>query len=210
MSDNHERAELRRTSLFLAGVAVFGVLALVELVVQDSRSGSPSVNKSDTSFQALPPSENLMVGKKLLGANQPDEAVLHLQAIPSTAPEAEEAVKLLVDAKTLRLQREANQSIHQRQEAQEQRERGNPLSSFWPSTVRVQTDMNSSWLDQEERVCVSYPDDHGTVAVMHCEGPDRPDAHNIPVTFWGSVDRGKSTDWKCRRESEKFVCRAMD
>jgi hypothetical protein len=59
-------------------------------------------------------------------------------------------------------------------------------------------------------MCVSYPDAYGKVIGVHCEGSASKDSHNIPVTFWGSVERGKSSDWKCRRESEKFVCRAID
>jgi hypothetical protein len=87
-----------------------------------------------------------------------------------------------------------------------------PFSSYWPTTVRVQTNMDSLWLDQEEKTCVSYPDNEGKIAVVHCGSSDssKSDSHNIPVTFWGSIDRGKSSDWKCQKESEKFVCRATD
>lgn len=134
----------------------------------------------------------------------------HLRAIPTTAPEGEEAVKLLVDARTARLEEEAAQSKLQQQLAEQQKEQNAALFSYWPTTVRVQTDMNSFWLDQEERVCTSYPDEHGRVGGVHCDSSLNSDNHNIPVTFWGSVDRGKPSDWKCRRESEKFVCRALD
>jgi hypothetical protein len=38
----------------------------------------------------------------------------------------------------------------------------------------------------------------------------REDGNNIPVTFWGEVDRNTVSDWKCRRENDRFVCRATD
>ena len=84
------------------------------------------------------------------------------------------------------------------------------LSSYWPATVRVDTDMDSFWLPKEERTCQTYPGDEGRVAVVACNGEGSHRDHNIPVKFWGGVDRNTVSDWKCRREGEEFVCRAID
>lgn len=184
---------------------IVSLVILVGFVVVVFIVGAHQEDQQDKWFDSLPPSEHLLNAKKLFAANQTDEAIRHLQAIPSTAPEVDEAVRLLVDAKTQKLQQEA--AVRQRQV---EKERDSDLSSYWPTTVRVQTDMNSFWLDQEERVCVSHPDEKGRVVGVHCDSSEHSDSHNIPVTFWGSVERGKPTDWKCRKESEKFVCRAID
>jgi hypothetical protein len=157
-------------------------------------------------FDSLSGSEHLTRAKRLLSAHQVDEAMRHLQAIPANAPESEEGVKLLVEAKTLKLQEEAAESGVREKQARG----GSFLSSYWPTALQVRTDMNSLWLDQEERTCASYPDKSGRVAVIHCDSSEHSDAHNIVVTFWGSVERGKSSDWKCRKQSEKFVCRAIN
>lgn len=82
------------------------------------------------------------------------------------------------------------------------------LYSYWSTTLRVDTDMDSFWLQGEERTCQTYPDNHGKVVVVSCSGG--PANHNIPVTFWGGVDRNKVSDWKCRREGDRFVCRAIN
>ena len=81
--------------------------------------------------------------------------------------------------------------------------------SYWPTTVRVDSDMDSFWLNNEERVCQTYPDSKGRGAVVACSSGSHRD-HNIPVRFWGGVDRNDVSDWKCRRESDQFVCRAID
>ena len=59
------------------------------------------------------------------------------------------------------------------------------LSSYWPTTVRVDTDMDSFWLVNEERMCKTYPDDKGRVSVVSCKPSDSYKDHNIPVKFWG-------------------------
>jgi hypothetical protein len=85
--------------------------------------------------------------------------------------------------------------------------------SFWPTTVRMDTDMDSSWLSDEERTCQTHPDEKGKVSIvvynLRPEGVWRI-SHNIPVKFWGGVDRNTVSDWRCRREGEIFVCRAID
>jgi hypothetical protein len=86
-------------------------------------------------------------------------------------------------------------------------------SSYWPTTVRVNTDMDSFWLPQEERTCQTFPDDKGRVSIVTCDATAHAN-HNIPVKFWGGVDRDTVSNWKCRREkdifSDEFVCRAID
>jgi hypothetical protein len=99
------------------------------------------------------------------------------------------------------------------QEAQKARDSDAEIHSYWSTTVRVDTDMNSSWLADEERVCQTYPDEHGRVATVRCDA-DAGSIHNIPVAFWGGVDRNTISEWKCRRQkgvlSDSFVCRAIN
>jgi type II secretory pathway pseudopilin PulG len=82
--------------------------------------------------------------------------------------------------------------------------------SYWSTTLRVDTDMDSSWLADEERTCQTYPDDKGKVSVVGCNATGSHRDHNIPVKFWGGVERNTVSDWKCRREGDEFVCRAID
>jgi hypothetical protein len=84
------------------------------------------------------------------------------------------------------------------------------LHSYWPTTLRVDTDMDSFWLDNEERTCQTYPNSKGRVSVVACNASGSHRDHNIPVEFWGGVDRNTVSDWKCRRESNSFVCRAVN
>jgi TPR repeat protein len=92
--------------------------------------------------------------------------------------------------------------------------KGSNSLSYWPNTIRVDTDMDSSWLIDEERTCQTYPNDKGRIAVVNCNQSGSHRDHNIPVTFWGDPDRNISSDWKCRREksifSDTFVCGAID
>lgn len=84
------------------------------------------------------------------------------------------------------------------------------LDSYWPTTLRVNTDMDSFWLPGEERTCQTYPDHNGRVATVACTSSGTHQDHNIPVKFWGGVDRNSASDWKCRREGDEFVCRAIN
>jgi len=93
---------------------------------------------------------------------------------------------------------------------QRQRDDNAQLSSYWPTTLRVDTDMDSFWLNNEERTCQTSPDDKGRVARVTCSGNASHQDHSIPVKFWGGVDRNTVSDWKCRREGDEFVCRAID
>lgn len=97
---------------------------------------------------------------------------------------------------------------------QRKRDEDAETSSFIPTTLRVDTDMDSSWLPDEERTCKSYPDEKGKVNAVNCSGDISKQNHNIPVQFWGGIGRNTPSDWKCRRErnllSDNFVCRAFN
>jgi len=92
---------------------------------------------------------------------------------------------------------------------QKHRDEEAQASSYWSTTVRVDTDMDSFWLPDEERNCRTFPDDKGTVATVLCDATAHAN-HNIPVKFWGGVHRNTVSDWRCRREGDTFVCRATD
>lgn len=97
---------------------------------------------------------------------------------------------------------------------QKKRDEDALLHSYWSTTVRVDTDMNASWLPDEERECQTYPDLNGKVSTVRCTSSNEGATHNIPVEFWGGVDRNTVSNWKCRREKglldDRFVCRAID
>jgi len=98
--------------------------------------------------------------------------------------------------------------------AQAARDADAELYSYWSTTLRVDTDMNSSWLPSEERTCQTYPDYTGKISRVTCNSTGSHRDHNIPVKFWGGVSRNTVSDWKCRREkdllSDEFVCWAID
>ena len=94
--------------------------------------------------------------------------------------------------------------------AQEARDEEARVYSYWPSTLRVDADMDSFWLNHEERICQTHPDEHGRIGVVSCDPTRDHQEHNIPVRFWGGVERNIVSDWKCRREGDDFVCRAID
>jgi hypothetical protein len=96
---------------------------------------------------------------------------------------------------------------------QRKRDEDAQLHSYWSTTIRVDTDMNSSWLQDEERTCQTYPDSKGKVSTVRCT-TNEGTVHNIPVTFWGGVERNTVSNWKCSREKslldDHFVCKAID
>ena len=99
-------------------------------------------------------------------------------------------------------------AAHERQ--QKQRDDDAEVNSYWATTLRVESDMDSFWLNNEERTCRTFPDDKGRVARVNCSANASHQDHSIPVKFWGGVDRDTVSDWKCRREGDDFVCRAID
>lgn len=96
---------------------------------------------------------------------------------------------------------------------QKERDVDAQIYSYWSTTIRVNTDMDSFWLPDEERTCKTLPDERGRVASVTCDATAH-GGHNIPVEFWGGVDRNTVSDWRCRREmdslQDKFVCRALN
>jgi hypothetical protein len=159
-----------------------------------------------------------------------DEASRHLERIPASAPEHSEASQLLAAIRLEQAERrrcaaieqieeerreEQARAAHERREEepkteQERRDDDAWIFSYWSTTMRVDTDIDSFWLPNEERTCQTYPDNKGRVAVVACNAEGSHRDHNIPVKFWGGVGRGTVSDWKCRREGDEFVCRAID
>ena len=96
---------------------------------------------------------------------------------------------------------------------QKERDVDAQIYSYWSTTIRVNTDMDSFWLPDEEHTCKTLPDERGRVAAVTCDATAH-GGHNIPVEFWGGVDRNTVSDWRCRREmdslQDKFVCRALN
>jgi hypothetical protein len=149
--------------------------------------------------------------------DEPDKATHHLEAIPRTSPEYREAAELLLSigeqerARARALAKEQSETaLPKASDEQKGRDENAQLSSYWPTTIRVDTDMDSFWLNDEERTCQTYPDAKGRVATVACSASGSHRDHNIPVKFWGGVDRNTISNWKCRREGDNFVCRAID
>ena len=59
----------------------------------------------------------------------------------------------------------------------------------------------------KEIVCQSYSDDKGSLVLWSSEPGE---THNIPVTFWGGIDLGNPSKWKCRKEGDTLLCQLMD
>lgn len=165
-------------------------------------------------FDHLSPSEHLRIAKANSTIN--GLASRHLVAIPRTAPEYPEAQALLTpllvdeEAHQARLAKELSDPRYTQAQEQAKRDEDAQIHSYWPTTLRVDTDMDSFWLKGEERVCQTYPDEKGRVSVVACNLTSSRRDHNIPVKFWGGVDRNVISGWKCRREDDDFVCRAID
>jgi hypothetical protein len=157
-----------------------------------------------------------------------------LSFITAAAPEHQQALNLLAaiqaqsspafaaasrawDQEPVRPQQQNRYLEQEREKAQaEQRTRDEDaeLSSYWPTTIRVDTDMDSFWLPNEERVCQTYPDNKGRVVIVACNARGEHRDHNIPVTFYGGVNRNTISEWKCRKEKslfhDGFVCRSVN
>lgn len=165
-------------------------------------------------FNHLSPSEHLRIARE--NSTIPSIAIPHLEHIPPTAPEYREATELLATIRANEkadqeaLQREQSDPANIRAEQQAKRDDDARFDSYWPTTLRVDTDMDSFWLRDEERTCQTYPDEKGRVAVVACNATGSHRDHNIPVKFWGGVERNTVSDWRCRREGDDFVCRAID
>jgi hypothetical protein len=107
-------------------------------------------------------------------------------------------------------QQKQNEQAAARERAQRYRDEEAEVSSYWPTTLRVNTDMDSFWLNNEERTCQTFPDDKGRITRVTCSENASHQVHSIPVKFWGGVDRNTVSNWNCRREGDEFVCRSID
>ena len=159
-------------------------------------------------FDHLSPAEHLQIAKQ--NSDIPGIVFEHLEAIPKTAPEYKEVPALLDAAKEVAKEDDLRHQRIEEENAKTQRDSVAKLSSYWPTTVRVDTDMDSFWLQGEERTCQTYPDGNGRVSVVACNDSGSHRNHNIPVKFWGGVDRNTVSSWRCRREGDDFVCRALN
>jgi hypothetical protein len=178
-------------------------------------------------FNQLTPAEHLAQAKIACGGRivcfDTASALHHLSRIATTEQEYGEAHELQtrIQAQVARgeiqaqLAREKGEVADKdtSETAQERRNENAKLHSYWSTIVRVNTDMDSFWLPDEERTCQTYPDEKGRVATVTCDTTAHAN-HNIPVEFWGGVDRNTASDWKCRREKDifrdVFVCRAIN
>lgn len=189
------------------GVRLFAGLLL--LIIAAMVAGGLSEYYDEYAFNHLSPAEHLRLAKRDL--MYPSLASRHLEQIPSTAPEYGEVPALLA---SIRTEEQAHQLALQKEQArtlnQPPRREATWIDDYWSTTLRVDTDMDSFWLKDEERTCQTYPDEKGRVAVVACNPTGSHRDRNIPVKFWGGVDRGVFSSWKCRREGDDFVCRAID
>ena len=96
---------------------------------------------------------------------------------------------------------------------QKRRDEDAASSSYISTTLRVDTDMNASWLPDEQRTCSSLPGRDRKVVQVSCDSDAKP-IHNIPIKFWGGTERGTVSTWRCTRNKslldDEFVCRAID
>ena len=213
------------------------------------------------SFGRLSTAEHLARARAACGGinacESPSAAMIHLRAIPQSAPEYIESHKLadaIAEQETRERETKRQKSLEQMMRnvqglahdsficamsteqkpimsfdggdswwndddrcGQHQQERKNEdaqASSYFPTTIRVDTDIDSSWLPDEERTCQTYPNEKGRVSTVACDSAKSRRDHNIPVKFFGGVDRDTISDWKCRREKslleDEFVCRAIN
>ena len=82
--------------------------------------------------------------------------------------------------------------------------------SYIPTKLRVETDIDSTWMQHEERICTTSPNDEGRVASVHCSVSEGVLVRTLPIVFWGGVDRNTVSQWKCEREDDNFTCKAID
>lgn len=214
--------------------------ALVEKEVKEAAARKETLRaQREREFNALTPAEHLSAASEIwersalpVTQSNLDELNLasrHLRAIPASVPESKQAAEVLqlVDGAARyqadvihqqmaeqEAQAQAAALEAQRQRQQRQRDSDAQFYSYWSTTLRVDTDMDSFWLPDEERTCQTSPGADGRVAIVACNPEGTHKQHNIPVKFWGGVDRNTVSDWKCRREkdlfADQFVCRAID
>ena len=167
----------------------------------------PAINErhDQSVFKNMSPAEHLREAK----ANSLTPAIVfrHLAAIPPDASEYKEVPALRQAAKEVE---RGYQLWGERDAAERAKGQQEQRDSVWPTTVRVDTDMDSYWLNAEERTCMTTSGAKGRVAAVTCNDSGSHQTHNIPVNFWGGVDRNVASSWRCRREGDDFACRAID
>lgn len=128
------------------------------------------------------------MAKEAASLRQFDLAKRHLDSVPSSDREAREAANFrsaVLEAQAQDIERQEQERIavaerlqrkqveleqEQRLAEQQRRDEHANLSSYYPTTVRVDTDMDSSWLTDEERTCQTYPNQkrNGGYRRVHC------------------------------------------
>jgi hypothetical protein len=103
--------------------------------------------------------------------------------------------------------------------------RDNDLSGWISHTKNIDIYMSGDWLVGENRNCrgVQNRSDGSRpfIASIYCpEDVETKISHNVPVRFWGRVSRPDATltdevtgikdTWQCIRESDSFVCKAIN
>ena len=184
----------KKVAIIIFGIMLVSILFSVIQVLHE-----------ESVFKRMSPADHLRKAEANL--DFPAIAFRHLAAIPASAPEYKEVPALMKTAQDVE---EEDRPRRQRIEAQEQRDSNASLSSYWPTTVRVDTDMDSLWLNGEERTCITTSGAKGRVAAVTCNDSGSHRTHNIPVEFWGGVDRNVGSAWRCLREGDSFACRALD
>ena len=84
--------------------------------------------------------------------------------------------------------------------------------------------MKPNWLVGEHRDCLGFHNapqpNWGLIKTLDCPASfDAEETHNVTVKFWGKIVRpysnqndpsGAMHNWRCTRESDGFVCKALD
>ena len=95
---------------------------------------------------------------------------------------------------------------------------------YIPHTAAVDFSMKPNWLVGKNRDCLGFhnaPDpNRGLIVTVDCPPSfDEQETHNVTVKFWGKTVRpysnqndpsGAMHKWRCTRESDGFVCKALD
>lgn len=199
--------------LVISGIAIIG--------------GGDKSDAESAAFKRMTPAEHLHEAKVF--SFIPGIAIPNLEAIPQDAPEYKEVPELMKAALEVKkadedrrkelaahppVFSEADRAAQLAEETKRAKLRPNDsdnyLLRFWSTTVRVDTDMDSFWLNGEQRKCTTSPDDTGRVATVTCNYSASHQIHNIPVDFYGPVDTNRVSSWTCTRKGDSFECRTTE
>ena len=183
-------------------VSIISILAICNAAFNTPTTQSASQTDTDVAFNRMSWDDHLQQAK---AASDPTVAIQHLNAIPQYAPQYKEAETLKTAAllkmpvktygpDTSKLRRDDTYDTH-----------------FWGTTLQVDTNMDSFWLDGEKRRCSTSPDDTGRVTEVWCDGTKETHGiHNIPVKFYGAIDTNRISNWTCTREGDSFTCKSKE